>query len=112
MLEAGPLTMTDPLNDFVSRFGVVAGGSLCSLYLFLFGAWGEYQDHHKQWQYVERGSQCWEWTRKRQANSCSKIITQSCVPFVCKILMTRRGMIWETQVLAAMTTPCRKVVAQ
>jgi hypothetical protein len=41
------LTMTDRLHDFVSRFGVVACGSLCSLYLF-FGAWGEYQDHHKQ----------------------------------------------------------------
>jgi hypothetical protein len=54
----------------------------------------------------------WEWTRKRHGN-CSKIITQSRVPFVWNILTSRQhGTKWEKQVLVAIATLRGKVAEQ
>lgn len=53
MLLAGPPTFSDRLHDFVSRFGVVIG---FAIFTFFFGAWGEYRDRQKRWQYAETRS--------------------------------------------------------
>jgi hypothetical protein len=53
LLEAGPPTMSDRLDDFISRFGVVVA---FALFTFFFGAWGEYRDRRKRWQYAEQRS--------------------------------------------------------
>lgn len=53
MLEAGPPTMMDRLHDFISRFGVVIA---FAMFTFFFGAWGEYRDRRKRWQYAESRS--------------------------------------------------------
>lgn len=53
MLAAGPPTMADRLHDFTARFGVVIA---FAVFTFLFGAWGEYRDRRKRWQYAESRS--------------------------------------------------------
>jgi len=53
MLEAGPPTMSDRFHDFISRFGVVIA---FAMFTFFFGAWGEYRDRRKRWQYAEARS--------------------------------------------------------
>ena len=53
MLEAGPPTISDRLHDFVARFGVVIA---FAFFTFAFGAWGEYRDRRKRWQYAEQRS--------------------------------------------------------
>ena len=53
MLAAGPPTMEDRLHDFLARFGVVIA---FAVFTFLFGAWGEYRDRRKRWQYAESRS--------------------------------------------------------
>jgi hypothetical protein len=53
MLEAGPPTMSDRFHDFISRFGVVIA---FAMFTFFFGAWGEYRDRRKRWQYAESRS--------------------------------------------------------
>lgn len=53
MLEAGPPTMRDRVHDFVARFGVVIA---FAFFTFAFGAWGEYRDRRKRWQYAEQRS--------------------------------------------------------
>lgn len=53
MLEAGPPTLSDRLHDFVARFGVVIA---FAFFTFAFGAWGEYRDRRKRWQYAEQRS--------------------------------------------------------
>jgi hypothetical protein len=50
LLLAGPPTLSDRLHDFGSRFGVVIG---FAIFTFFFGAWGEYRDRRKRWQYAE-----------------------------------------------------------
>jgi hypothetical protein len=109
MLEAGPLIMLDWLYYFVSRF-CVWWQPLLSLSLSLvpgenIGIIISNGDMRKY------EVNCREWTKKRHSN-CSKIITQSCVPFVWNILTTCHGMKWEKQVLAAITTLRGKVAAQ
>jgi hypothetical protein len=85
--------MSDQLHVFASRFTVVAA---FALFLFFFGAWGEYPDHHKRISRSCDGDMWkhkvdfWVWTRTRYKN-CHKIITQSCVPFIQNILMTRQS---------------------
>jgi hypothetical protein len=54
MLAAGPPTLADRLHDFLARFGVVIA---FAIFTFLFGAWGEYRDRRKRWQYAESRSQ-------------------------------------------------------
>lgn len=53
MLLAGPPTLTDRLHDFLARFGVVIA---FAVFTFFFGAWGEYRDRRKRWQYAESRS--------------------------------------------------------
>lgn len=53
LLQAGPPTLGDRLHDFVSRFGVVIG---FAVFTFMFGAWGEYRDRRKRWQYADSRS--------------------------------------------------------
>jgi Zinc finger, C3HC4 type (RING finger) len=53
MLLAGPPTMNDRLRDFFARFGVVIA---FAVFTFFFGAWGEYRDRRKRWQYAESRS--------------------------------------------------------
>ncbi|KAL7562357.1 hypothetical protein ACA910_016419 [Epithemia clementina (nom. ined.)] len=54
MLQSGPPSMMDRLHDFCSRFGVVI---LFATFTFLFGAWGEYRDRRKRYQFAEERSQ-------------------------------------------------------
>lgn len=53
MLLAGPPTLEDRLHDFLARFGVVIA---FAIFTFFFGAWGEYRDRRKRWQYAESRS--------------------------------------------------------
>lgn len=53
MLDKGPPTMADRLHDFMARFGVVIA---FAIFTFFFGAWGEYRDRRKRWQYAESRS--------------------------------------------------------
>jgi hypothetical protein len=53
LLLAGPPTLSDRLQDFLSRFGIVIA---FALFTFFFGAWGEYRDRRKRWQYAEQRS--------------------------------------------------------
>lgn len=53
LLRSGPPTWRDRLHDFVARFGVVMAFAMCT---FLFGAWGEYRDRRRRWQYAEQRS--------------------------------------------------------
>ena len=53
MLLAGPPTIKDRLRDFLTRFGVVIA---FAIFTFFFGAWGEYRDRRKRWQYTESRS--------------------------------------------------------
>jgi hypothetical protein len=53
MLAAGPPTLEDRVHDFMSRFGVVIA---FAIFTFFFGAWGEYRDRRKRWQYAESRS--------------------------------------------------------
>jgi len=53
MLEAGPPSLADRLHDFCARFGVVI---LFATFTFVFGAWGEYRDRRKRFQFAEERS--------------------------------------------------------
>ena len=53
MLLAGPPTLQDRLHDFLARFGVVIA---FAVFTFFFGAWGEYRDRRKRWQFAEARS--------------------------------------------------------
>ena len=53
MMAQGPPTMKDRFHDFMSRFGVVLA---FAIFTFFFGAWGEYRDRRKRWQYAESRS--------------------------------------------------------
>ena len=75
MLEAGPPTVSDRLHDFVSRFGVVVA---FALFTFFFGAWGEYRDRRKRWQYAETRSRL-SGVDKEKARQCQRDFqTKSC----------------------------------
>lgn len=53
MLEGGPPTLADRVNDFFSRFGIVLG---FAMFTFVFAAWGEFRDRQKRWRYTEARS--------------------------------------------------------
>ncbi len=53
MLLAGPPTLQDRMHDFLARFGVVIA---FAIFTFFFGAWGEYRDRRKRWQFAESRS--------------------------------------------------------
>jgi hypothetical protein len=75
MLEAGPPTLSDRLGDFVSRFGVV----ICfAVFTFCFGAWGEYRDRRKRWQYAEQRSKLSGVDRDKARQLQREYRTRSC----------------------------------
>jgi hypothetical protein len=75
MLEAGPPTLSDRLGDFVSRFGVV----ICfAVFTFCFGAWGEYRDRRKRWQYAEQRSKLSGIDRDKARHLQREYRTRSC----------------------------------
>jgi len=75
MLEAGPPTMMDRLHDFTSRFGVVIA---FALFTFFFGAWGEYRDRRKRWQYAESRSKLSGVEKEKARLLQKKYGTKSC----------------------------------
>ena len=75
MLEAGPPTMSDRLHDFISRFGVVIA---FAMFTFFFGAWGEYRDRRKRWQYAESRSKLSGVEKEKARVLQKKYNTRSC----------------------------------
>jgi hypothetical protein len=75
MLEAGPPTMADRMNDFITRFGVVVA---FALFTFLFGAWGEYRDRRKRWQYAEQRSKLSDVDREKARSLQRTYGTRAC----------------------------------
>jgi hypothetical protein len=75
MLAAGPPTMEDRLHDFMARFGVVIA---FAVFTFLFGAWGEYRDRRKRWQYAESRSKLTPVEREKARLLQKDFKTRSC----------------------------------
>jgi TPM domain/Zinc finger, C3HC4 type (RING finger) len=75
MLAAGPPTLTDRLHDFMARFGVVIA---FAIFTFLFGAWGEYRDRRKRWQYAESRSKLTPVQREKARLLQKEFRTRSC----------------------------------
>jgi hypothetical protein len=75
MLEAGPPTMADRMHDFITRFGVVVA---FALFTFLFGAWGEYRDRRKRWQYAEQRSKLSDVEREKARSLQRTYGTRAC----------------------------------
>ena len=50
LLLEGPPTVSDRLNDFFGRFGVVI---IFAIFTFIFAIWGEYRDRWHRWQITE-----------------------------------------------------------
>ena len=75
MLEAGPPTMADRFHDFISRFGVVIA---FAMFTFFFGAWGEYRDRRKRWQYAESRSKLSGVEKEKARILQKKYATRSC----------------------------------
>ena len=75
MLEAGPPTLSDRFHDFCARFGAVLG---FAVFTFFFGAWGEYRDRRKRWQYAEQRSRLTETDRFKARRMQKDYRTRSC----------------------------------
>ncbi|KAL3942221.1 MAG: hypothetical protein SGARI_000336 [Bacillariaceae sp.] len=75
MLAAGPPTMKDRMHDFMARFGVVIA---FAVFTFLFGAWGEYRDRRKRWQYAESRSKLSPVEREKARLLQKEFKTTSC----------------------------------
>jgi uncharacterized membrane protein YgcG len=75
MLAAGPPTMQDRLHDFLARFGVVIA---FAIFTFFFGAWGEYRDRRKRWQYAESRSKLTAVEREKARLLQRDFQTKSC----------------------------------
>ena len=75
MLAAGPPTVQDRLHDFLARFGVVI---VFALFTFFFGAWGEYRDRRKRWQYAESRSKLNPLEREKARRLQRDFRTTSC----------------------------------
>jgi len=75
MLQAGPPTMSDRMHDFVARFGVVIG---FAIFTFFFGAWGEYRDRRKRWQYAETRSRLNKDDKEKARQLQSRFHTHHC----------------------------------
>lgn len=72
MLDAGPPTLEERLDDFIERFGVVVA---FAAFTFIFAAWGEYRDRRRRWDYAEKLSKLTkvekEEARELQREFCS-----------------------------------------
>jgi hypothetical protein len=86
MLNAGPPTWTDRINDFITRFGVVMA---FSIFTFFFGAWGEYRDRKKRWRYAEERSQLNSVDREKARQLQREYKTKVCP--ICLELFPPRG---------------------
>lgn len=75
MLEAGPPTLQDRVHDFIARFGVVIA---FAVFTFGFGAWGEYRDRRKRWQYAEQRSKLTGLERDKARQLQKEYHTQCC----------------------------------
>jgi hypothetical protein len=75
MLAAGPPTMKDRFHDFMARFGVVIA---FAVFTFFFGAWGEYRDRRKRWQYAESRSKLTPVEREKARILQREFKTTSC----------------------------------
>lgn len=75
MLQSGPPSMQSRVRDFLSRFGVVLGFAIVT---FLFGAWGEYRDRRKRWQYAERRSNMSPVEREKARHLQREFKTKAC----------------------------------
>ena len=75
MLEAGPPTLSDRLHDFIARFGVVIA---FAAFTFFFGAWGEYRDRRKRWQYAEQRSKLSSVEREKARQLQKEYKNRSC----------------------------------
>jgi uncharacterized membrane protein YgcG len=75
MLEAGPPTLSDRFHDFCARFGVVIA---FAVFTFFFGAWGEYRDRRKRWQYAEQRSKLTCVDREKASLLQKEYRTRSC----------------------------------
>jgi len=75
MLEAGPPTLSDRFHDFCARFGVVIA---FAVFTFCFGAWGEYRDRRKRWQYAEQRSKLTDTERDKARHLQREFKTKSC----------------------------------
>ena len=67
--------MADRLHDFISRFGVVIA---FAMFTFFFGAWGEYRDRRKRWQYAESRSKLSGVEKEKARLLQKKYNTRSC----------------------------------
>jgi uncharacterized membrane protein YgcG len=75
MLAAGPPTMTDRFHDFMARFGVVIA---FAIFTFFFGAWGEFRERRKRWQYAESRSKLSHVEREKARLLQRQFKTNSC----------------------------------
>ncbi|KAG7349869.1 TPM domain containing protein [Nitzschia inconspicua] len=75
MLAAGPPTVQDRIHDFMARFGVVIA---FAIFTFVFGAWGEYRDRRKRWQYAETRSKLTPVEREKARLLQKEFKTRSC----------------------------------
>lgn len=75
MLAQGPPTVQDRLHDFLSRFGVVIA---FAIFTFFFGAWGEYRDRRKRWEYAENRSKLTPVEREKARLLQREFQTRSC----------------------------------
>lgn len=75
MLAAGPPTMRDRFHDFMARFGVVIA---FAIFTFFFGAWGEFRERRKRWQYAESRSKLSNVEREKARMLQRQYKTKSC----------------------------------
>ena len=75
MLAAGPPTLGDRFHDFMARFGVVIA---FAIFTFFFGAWGEFRDRRKRWEYAESRSKMSHVEREKARLLQREFKTKSC----------------------------------
>lgn len=75
MLRGGPPTMADRFHDFMARFGIVIA---FAMFTFIFGAWGEFRERRKRWQYAESRSKLTPVEREKARLLQREFKSQSC----------------------------------
>jgi len=82
---SGPPTLQERISDFCSRFGLVIG---FATFTFVIGAWGEYRDRKKRWQYAESRSQLSNMERDKAVMLQAEYQTKAC-PICLENLKTK-----------------------
>ena len=75
MLRGGPPSMADRFHDFMARFGIVIA---FAMFTFIFGAWGEFRERRKRWQYAESRSKLTPVEREKARLLQREFKSQSC----------------------------------